>query len=197
MLKPDEKRDYATKDGEFQPGGKDGKGATIVRAEWLNSIQAEVVNVIKSRGMELDPADNTQLRKAIIDIYEFGVKPHTYAVDNEVTTPRDLGHPAFDSKTIKAVYFNAVSIRSTKRHECNVATSQIAFFNGEIWKMATQLDPDLATGRLEKGAPLLIKGHFLTISADGVLQYQTSKVEGEDHKGSIVLSHFKYLRSLM
>lgn len=58
-----------TNDGLFAAGNpQTGVPGTIVTAEWLNAIQEEVVNVIVGAGMELNPGDRTQLRKAI-DFY--------------------------------------------------------------------------------------------------------------------------------
>lgn len=42
-----------------------GTEATIVTADWLNSVQLEVANAVEGAGLELEKADNTQLLQAI------------------------------------------------------------------------------------------------------------------------------------
>jgi hypothetical protein len=55
----------AGKDG-FRDGNKAlGISATIVQAEFLNSVQEEIANVIEGAGLVLNVADRTQLKQAI------------------------------------------------------------------------------------------------------------------------------------
>ncbi len=55
----------AGKDG-FRDGNKAlGVAATVVNAEFLNSLQEEIANVIEAQGIALDVGDKTQLKQAI------------------------------------------------------------------------------------------------------------------------------------
>lgn len=59
--------------GEFtsgQPGS--GIDATMIMAAWLNTIQRELVNVVQGAGLVLNPADDTQVLKAIKALQELG-----------------------------------------------------------------------------------------------------------------------------
>lgn len=54
-------------DGRFNPGNPAiGQKATRIDADWLNSVQEEVVHVIEESGGQLDKADTTQLYHAIV-----------------------------------------------------------------------------------------------------------------------------------
>lgn len=56
----------ATADELFTEGDpSSGIPATIVTADWLNSMQEEVANVIEAAGITLDSADDTQLLQAL------------------------------------------------------------------------------------------------------------------------------------
>jgi hypothetical protein len=56
----------ATKDNKFTEGDLDGNiPSTIVTADFLNSIQEEIANVIEEDGIKLDLNDNKQLSKSI------------------------------------------------------------------------------------------------------------------------------------
>lgn len=73
--------------GEFtqgQPGS--GIDATMITVAWLNAIQRELISVISGANIPLDPADNSQLLKAIQAIQaaantwaKLGAKPTTIA----------------------------------------------------------------------------------------------------------------------
>lgn len=55
----------ATEDNKFTEGSpSSGTRATVVSAEWLNSLQEEVANVIEGDGEALSKTDNEQLSKA-------------------------------------------------------------------------------------------------------------------------------------
>lgn len=58
--------------GQFQDGTPTQKG-TVVSAEWLNTIQDEIINAIKSAGIQINSQDNDdkkQLANAIISIVQ-------------------------------------------------------------------------------------------------------------------------------
>lgn len=56
----------ATGDGRFTEGNPTtGTPATVVNAEWMNSVQDELVNVVQGAGLTLAKADSDQLLEAI------------------------------------------------------------------------------------------------------------------------------------
>jgi hypothetical protein len=58
--------DFATEDNFFTEGNPAaGVPATLVKADWLNGVQEELVNVVVGGGLTLDGGDNTQLLTAI------------------------------------------------------------------------------------------------------------------------------------
>ncbi len=214
--------DHATPDGRFQSGDPlTDTPATRVTADWLNSVQSEIVNVIMTRGISLDPKDEGQLLKAILDIYNYGVAPITFAISNGVKTATDLPIDPFDKSKLKAVYFNALSVRHTTKADMTFMTSHVAVFNSftSSWSLLTQFDPAIIKvdiqAQVQPTQPthptipvpaspqpdpipvitLLPGPHFLSISAGGKLQYQTSTLDGDLHQGSLTLSHFRYLRA--
>lgn len=203
MLRVSE-QDHGTQDGRFQEGDLIlDRPATRVTADWLNSIQSEICNVITSRGIELNPKDESQLLKAILDLYHYGVPPETYPIDNGVSRPTDLGKEAFDSNQFKVVYFNALCIRHTDQADLSFMTSHVATFMDfkKSWSLLTQFDPaimKIQTQEKTEGQPPsldFIPGpHLLSISATGKLQYQSSSLGGKNHRGSLILSHFKFHR---
>lgn len=58
--------DGATVDGHFQPANAAlGEVATEITADWLNAVQDELVNVVESAGLVLDPDNHTQVLQAM------------------------------------------------------------------------------------------------------------------------------------
>ncbi|MBX9838444.1 MAG: hypothetical protein K2X69_09050 [Silvanigrellaceae bacterium] len=58
--------------GHFQDGSPTKQG-TVVKADWLNTVQDEIINAIKAAGIKLntpDNEDNMQLANAIITIVQ-------------------------------------------------------------------------------------------------------------------------------
>lgn len=199
MLRISEK-EGGTKDGRFQEG-KDNITGTKVTAEWLNSIQNEIANVIEDRNIVLEAGDEYQLKKAILDIYQYGVKPLNFPISDNISVPTELPIEPFDRLKIKAVFFNGLSVRHTTLADTTFFTSHVAVFNPftKAWVLKTHYDQDLI--KIEQlnssGNPGLKLGpgpHLLSISSVGKLQYQTSHLEGEHHQGSLTLSHFRYIR---
>jgi hypothetical protein len=145
----------------------------------------------------------------------------SFSIDNAIKTPTDLTFEAFDKSLMKAVYFNALSVRHTTKADMTFMTSHVAVFSSftSEWSLFTQYDPAII--KVDLQAPthpmpplnpstnipppiqpdpaavvkVLPGPHFLSISAAGKLQYQTSTLDGDLHQGSLTLSHFRYLRS--
>jgi hypothetical protein len=117
--------------------------ATRVTADWLNSVQSEIANVILARGISLDAKDEGQLLKAVLDIYNYGVVPITLPISNGIKTATDLPIDPFDQSKLKAVYFNALSVRHTTKADMTFMTSHVAVFNTytSSWSLLTQFDP--------------------------------------------------------
>lgn len=58
--------------GHFQEGSPNQQG-TVVTADWLNTVQDEIINAIKSAGIKINTQeneDNMQLANAIISIVQ-------------------------------------------------------------------------------------------------------------------------------
>ncbi|KDB09524.1 hypothetical protein LIG30_1496, partial [Burkholderia sp. lig30] len=70
-----------TPDGAFH-AGDDSTGAlgTIVTSAYMQSMQEEVVGVVEGAGMELDPADNGQLLKALVKIIKMQEVVSSYSI---------------------------------------------------------------------------------------------------------------------
>lgn len=61
----------ANPSGEFTEGNPAaGIAATLLKAQWLNAIQRELVRVVEAAGLTLDAADDSQILKAIQTIQE-------------------------------------------------------------------------------------------------------------------------------
>ena len=214
--------DYATQDGRFQDGNFGERPATRITSQWLNSIQEEIAHVILSRGMTLDEKDESQLLKAILDLYQYGVKPQTFEIKNGMKIPTDLPLESFSSSQWKAVFFQALSIRHTTQADVTFFTTHVAVFNSVTarWDLLTQFDPAIIQFEAQKENPRAEAGvnphhgllnreigesfpkytytpgpHLLSISASGKLQVQTSTLKGENHQGNLILSHFQYLKA--
>jgi len=82
--------------GEFTEGNPGaGVDATLLKAAWLNAIQRELVALVEATGTQLDPADDSQLLKAILGLKRLG--DGAYSVDTG------------EANTYKAAYNPAVS----------------------------------------------------------------------------------------
>ncbi len=204
MLRVDPKKDRATEDGRFHPGDPSiGRLPTKVPAEWLNAVQEEIANVIESRGVALDPAKSNQLFEAILDVDLYGVQTKVHPIADNVEGKTDFPLEPLDGKKHKFVFFNAVSVRHTTKADMTFFTSHVALYNAESqrWSLATEFDPVItefgSNPNPGKTAPAqtIVGPHLLSISSTGQLQYQTSKLDGENHKGALTLTHFKYVRA--
>lgn len=57
-------------EGYFTPGNINvGQSATIVEYDWLNTLQEELMNIVLRGGLSSDKADNTQLLKALSNLF--------------------------------------------------------------------------------------------------------------------------------
>lgn len=197
--------DGGTKDGRFQDGNPlNGTGATRVTAEWLNAVQTEIANVILSRGITLDQKDEGQLLKAITDIYQYGLKPLTFYILNGVSSATDLPAPGvvFNKDQIRAVRFQSFSIRhSSKVDDIVYAASHTAIYSTyrNQWSLLTELSPEVLGSTVQPSQPVgatlpMMCPHLLSITAGGKLQYQTTMIEGDAYEGTLILSHFNYLK---
>jgi hypothetical protein len=66
MQKISDSTNTANADGEYTEGNPgSGVPSTLIKASWLNTIQRELVNVIRGAGITLKPSDDGQLLKAI------------------------------------------------------------------------------------------------------------------------------------
>lgn len=80
----------ATPDGKFQDRSSDVAGSgTRLTADWLNTVQDELVAIVEAGGQELDKTKKTQLRDAIIAIAEASGGGGVGSVD-ESTLDRNL-----------------------------------------------------------------------------------------------------------
>jgi hypothetical protein len=198
MLRISEK-EGGTKEGRFQLGDPLlGKRPTQVTVGWLNAIQSEITDTIEKSGMTLSKDEN-QLSQAIVNLYTFGPEIHRFPILNDVHAETHLDYQ-FDGTKFSAVYFNALSIRHTTVADISFCTSHVAVLNTFTaeWSLLTQAETALFGIEVEpKPQPQLkiVPGpHLLTIKRTGELTYQTSKLPGENHEGSITLSHFRCLR---
>ncbi len=63
----------ATSEGKFTEGNPStGAPATVVTADWLNSLQEEIISVLTEAGVTLNKASTTQLRDAILSLISGG-----------------------------------------------------------------------------------------------------------------------------
>ena len=83
-----------TQDGWFHDGDGVSELGTVVTAEWLNQIQAEIINVLDAGGIE-PKKDNTQLVKAILQLINSNKAGSASSADR-LTTPRAIGGVQFN-----------------------------------------------------------------------------------------------------
>ncbi len=70
--------DTADSAGEFTDGNvAGGVSPTILPAEWFNTIQRELINIIQNAGLTPDPNNDSQIVTAIQNIYPVGI-PYPY-----------------------------------------------------------------------------------------------------------------------
>lgn len=83
-----------TQDGLFHDGDGVSELGTVVTAEWLNQIQAEIINVLNAGGIE-PKKDNTQLVKSILQLINTNKASSATSADR-LTTPRAIGGVSFN-----------------------------------------------------------------------------------------------------
>ncbi|QIW90022.1 putative tail protein [Pseudomonas phage SC_10_H1H2H8_2017] len=66
MQKIGDSTSTANASGEYTEGNPGaGVDATLIRAPWLNAVQRELVGLVQGAGIDLDPADDAQVLKAV------------------------------------------------------------------------------------------------------------------------------------
>lgn len=83
-----------TQDGWFHDGDGVSELGTVVTAEWLNQVQAEIINVLNAVGIE-PKKDNTQLVKSILQLINTNKASSASSADR-LTTPRAIGGVLFN-----------------------------------------------------------------------------------------------------
>jgi hypothetical protein len=185
------KEDGATDDGLFTEGDRlRGIKATRLTSAWLNAVQEEICNVIEDRlGEGSLGAENNQLLLAIKDLVEYGVRPLEFAIDNDKALPVALPL-TFDFTKHKAVSFYSFSQRRTnQQHPVTWAYEHFAVFNSysRSW--------DLLTNKMGNVDEQRAQPHTLSINeATGQLRYTTSRMPDPGYEGTLLLSHFRYVR---
>jgi hypothetical protein len=126
----------AGKDG-WRDGNKAlGIPATVVTAEFLNSLQEEVANVIESQGITLDVGDKTQLKQAI----ERMVKGGDYKASVRVasTAAINLAAPGANIDSVAMV----AGDRFLEKDNATLANRGIYIWNGAAVAATRALDAD-------------------------------------------------------
>lgn len=126
----------AGKDG-WRDGNKAlGIPATVVTAEFLNSLQEEVANVIEGQGITLDVGDKTQLKQAI----ELMVKGGDYKASVRVasTAAINLAAPGANIDGVAMVAGN----RFLEKDNATLANRGIYIWNGAAVAATRALDAD-------------------------------------------------------
>lgn len=174
-------------EGRFTPGDPTtGQKPTRLSAEWCNSVQFEIANVIKNRKLKLDSEKDSenQLYEAIGNYIENGATPvdaKTFPLKNGVKK-EPLG---LQLNFVKNVYIQFMTLSSVSiKGQQSLATTQWFFMKESVADNATVLVSSL---------PLC--GHSaLTFETDkdGNLLYSTELLDGpaETYAGYLTMHHF-------
>jgi hypothetical protein len=95
----------ATLDNKYTEGDPSlGVPATVVSADWLNSVQEELSTVIEANDIVLNKASTSQLQAALLEFFLRGGRaaPLTQALVNNQVAEADVVGFTFDSASVKA-----------------------------------------------------------------------------------------------
>lgn len=93
----------ATVDNKFTEGDPSlGVPATVVSADWLNSVQEEIAQFVEYTGITLDKLNDNQLQAALIEFFLKGGRdiPLTQALANN-TADADVAGFTYDKTVVK------------------------------------------------------------------------------------------------
>lgn len=95
----------ATLDNKYTEGDPSlGVPATVVSADWLNSVQEELSGFIEYNGIALNKASTSQLQAALLEFFLRGGRqsPILQSLTNNQVVEADVAGFTFDSATVKA-----------------------------------------------------------------------------------------------
>jgi len=161
--------------------------ATRITDKWLNSVQEELISVLKLANLTPDEKDNTQQRTAILTYFQNGIPPIKAELLNHQKTPRPLGVSL--EKDLEFCLFHGVCERFAGTHPSTQEVFEFVCYKkhpseGPIWLSSFKpFSPD------QKGLSFQ-----LSVTADGEIQY-TSEPQEEPHQGRLYLSYTKRERA--
>lgn len=178
----------ATLDNKFTEGDPSlGVPATVVSADWLNSVQEEIAHVVEENDITLNKAQNGQLMTALLEFFLRGGRKtpldQNLANDQAVT---DVDGFEFDATKVKCkICFYDIERKTTTQ---NKQESGILFItrdtNDSEWRLSlfSLFDND-------SGVTL-----SATNSPTGKLQYATSDLTGASYEGHLKITSILEIR---
>ena len=152
--------------------------ATTVAADWLNSLQEEVANVVEAAGLTLDQTGVTvnQLLNAINSKIANGGNQVTFAIGNNQAAPSNVTGFLYDSNDIKSVHIDYDIHRQSDTGGSEVDETGKMFLTfdsvGGVWKISqTSVFDD--------------SGVVFSVTAGGQVQYTSTDIAGSNSEGTL------------
>jgi len=181
----------ATLDNKYTEGDPSlGVPATVVSADWLNSVQEELSGFIEYNGLVLNKASTTQIQAAMLEFFLRGGRqsPITQTLINAQAVAADVVGFTMDSATVKAkICFYDIE---RKTDTANKQETGILFITRDtadnIWRLSKMSvhDDDM-------GVTLTTVVSAGTVSK---LQYVTDNMAGGAYDGKLKITSIFEIR---
>lgn len=172
--------DGSTVDNKFTNGDPlTGVPATVVDADWLNSLQEEIALFIESQGITLDQTgvDLTQLQDALNSLVEAGSSIADFSIPNNQTTPTDVTDLVFDKLVTKSArVFIDISRETATQNFVEAGEIYVRYDSvNDNWDLTLNTNFDDA-------------GCVFSITSAGQVQITSSNLTGGSYVGTLKMT---------
>lgn len=163
----------ATSERKFTDGEPGEAAATDLNAKWFNNVQEEISGAIESSGIDLDPADQGQLFKAINKIVFNSFK--SQVIQNNVTGVA-LNGVSFSSHSIKGIKVDYIAERKSDTSS-KICWGEVVFLrHANTWKKVNEEESGMDCG---------VTLNIAESSGNASVNYTSNDHQGANYSGSI------------
>lgn len=181
----------ATLDNKFTEGDPSlGVPATVVSADWLNSVQEEMANFIEYNGIVLSKPSTAQLQASMLEFFLRGGRqsPITQSLINNQAVEADVAGFTFDSTLVKTKI--CLYDIERKTGSANKQESGILFITRDtadnLWRISkiSLFDDDVG----------VILSTAISAGTVSKLQYVTDNLAGSAYDGQLKITSIFEIR---
>ena len=161
--------------------------ATVVDAKWLNNVQSELVNIVESSGIVLDPADKFQAFKAIQSLIQNGGAQNLTTITNNAG-PLDVVGAQFRNTLYQSISIKFDLRRRDDTDQFRELGEIILLWDYETSGWDTDLIVNYFKGQGDSGVTFSVADFN-----DGSFDFAKIKYTADDMAGANYLAELKIL----